>query len=246
MIACVTNELLDIRSCTVKDQHLDSCDGFEYRWRDVWNPQLKRDVPVRFYTGRECTGCLPREASNGLLCWHCFEKWREALSVAKDMITHLRSVERAQQVDNQGIRASSSWVLPIPTSWRTADELLTLLSGAHFASTDSIDDVVSITTDIVDSIDPELFVTAEQGAENAVRFYRLTQKAMASHPMKEYEHRVRNVRCYKCRQRTLLWKPPLQFMDDIHVVCQNPDCGAVVDQTLFERLAVLEEAKPSA
>jgi hypothetical protein len=202
------------------------------RWRAVLAGPRVFDREAREWVTQpvECAGCLPRKAEHGLLCWHCWEKTIDALKIGVDMITHLRSVERAQQVDNAGVRSAAGWVIPVPNTWRTSDELLMLLGHPEpgFPSDANVWEVEAITERYMDDIDAEFWVSRHAGAEAAVRFYRLMQTAMAAHPMKEYEHRIRNVRCYKCKQRTLLWKPPLEHLDDIHVVCTNPRPEPVV------------------
>ncbi|WP_168203847.1 hypothetical protein [Humibacter ginsenosidimutans] len=159
------------------------------------------------------------------------------------MITHLRSVERAQQFDTAGVRSSSQWVIPVPQTWRLADELIMLLGHPTpgFPSDAGVWEVDAITERFLDAIDPDMWVSREAGAEDAVRFYRLMQTAMAQHPMAEYEHRIRNIRCAACKERTLLWKPPLAFEDDVRVVCENPACGAEVSHDRFQALAQIEE-----
>ena len=269
---CITNEIRDLRSCVHKNRHTDFCDGFAYRWVDVpvsdreyvatLQPVTRsRRVERRGLDGRkllefveetvECRGCLPALAEHGFLCWSCWEKVRDGVSIATDMITHLRSVERAQQVDNAGVRSGGGWVIPVPNTWRTADELIMLLGhpAPGFPFDAGVFEVDAITERYVDAMDVEAWVNTKAGAEAAVRFYRTMQHAMAQHPMAEYEHRVRNVRCYKCRQRTLVWKPPLMF-DETHenpagmvrVVCTNEKCGVELDQVMYQRLAVLEES----
>jgi hypothetical protein len=265
-LVCITNDVRDLRSCVVTGQHTDFCDGDEWRWREdsslslleqdpnfprwrlsrversVWDEALKRYVKVPV----PCRGCLPRKAEHGLLCWSCWEKVLDAVKVATDMMTHLRSVDRAQQIDNAGIRTAAAWKLPLPNTWLMADEMLMLLGygdGEGFPSDANVFEVEAITERFVDDIVPETWTASKDGAEAAVRFYLLMQTAMAQHPMKEYEHRVRNVRCYKCRQLTLLWKPPLLFEDQVTVVCTNPKCGAVLDQTLYEHVALIEDPK---
>lgn len=262
VIVCATNDMKDVRSCTVQGKHTDFCDGWAYRWEI--DSSLSLQDPARRWKAvlvgpkvfdaksrvwvtipTDCTGCLPRKAEHGLLCWHCWEKTLDALKIAADMITHLRSVERAQQVDNAGVRSASGWVLPVPNTWRTSDELLMLLGhpAPGFPSDANVWEVEAITERYVDVIDPEHWVSRGTGADSAIRFFRLMQTAMAAHPMKEYEHRIKNVRCYKCGQRTLLWKPPLEHLDDIHVVCTNPRCDAEIDQTMYERLALIQDPK---
>jgi len=234
-LACITNDIPDLRSCTVKGKHDSFCRGLARRYNRVTERVEE--------TADECTGCLPRRAEHGLLCWMCWEKVRDALGIAVDMVTHLRSVERAQQHDNAGVRSKQNWVIPIPITWRTADELLMLLGhpAPGFPSDANVWEVEAIAERTVDAVDAEAWVAREAGAEAAVRFYLLMQQAMASHPMAEYEHRIRNVRCPKCKRRSLLWKPPLMFEHDVRVVCTNSACDMELDQTSFETVALIEE-----
>lgn len=280
---CITNDIRDMRPCIVPGEHLHGCDGFAYRWADETSERERDTRIVRKRVERhervtkigdggkkvvawervevECPGCLPREAEHGYLCWSCWKKTEDALSIAHDMITHLRSVERAQQIDTAGIRARAGWVVPVPMTWRTADELLMLLGHPTpgFPKDAGVFEVDAIVERTMDALDVDRWVNTPSGAGDAVRFYLLMQRAMSEHPMAEYEHRVRNVRCYKCRRLTLVWKPPLMFAPAdpqnrdvapnpdgmVRVVCSNEKCGAELDQVMYERLAVLEEtAKP--
>lgn len=52
-----------IRGCALYRQHLDDCDGV--------GP-----------TGRECRGCLPRRADQGMLCWPCYRRLQLMLTDA--------------------------------------------------------------------------------------------------------------------------------------------------------------------
>ncbi|MDY7542619.1 MULTISPECIES: hypothetical protein [unclassified Cryobacterium] len=238
-LPCITNSVPDVRSCTLRGQHASNCDGWEWRYN--------RDAECEYPTPVECSGCLPVPADHGLLCWHCWEKLLAALKIAPDMITHLCSVDRAQQVDNNGVRASATWILPVPMTWRTADDLIMLLGHPDpgFPADATVWEAEAITDRYVDYSDPDNFVRRDpqlwtssiDGAENAVRFYLLIQRAMKQHPMADYEHKVQNVRCRECFQLTLLWKPPLTFEDGIHIVCSNPACTFEVDETQYQKIA---------
>ena len=61
--------------------------------------------------------------------------------------------------------------------------------------------------------------------------------------MADVEHKVKNVRCNECRQLNLVWKPPLDFDGPIHIVCSTPECGFVVDDTLYAVLAASQLEK---
>lgn len=233
-LVCATNDTPELRPCVVKGEHAAHCGGFATRW--------DRDAECRVYTNLECGGCLPVPADHGLLCWSCWEKWQDALKVAVDVITHLRSVDRAAQMDNAGVRSAAGWVIPIPNTWRAADDLIVLLGHPTpgFPADANVWEVEAITERYVDAIDAHLFVSRVEGAHDAVRFNAAMHSALIQHPMEDYEHRVRNVRCTDCHQRSLLWKPPLMFAGEVRVECTNPACDFVVDQTGYGKLTAVE------
>jgi len=228
---CVTNDMEDIRSCVIRDQHASNCDGMHWEY--------DREAECSYPSNLECKGCLPAPAEHGAHCYSCFEKTREALKIALDMISHLCSIERAQQLDKNGIRTSATWILPIPNTWRTADELIMLLGhpSPGFPSNASVFEVDAITERYLDLIDADEWVSRGDGAEAAVRFFRLMQNALAQHPFEDVEHQVKNVRCNECRQLTLMWKPPLDFDGAISIECTTLGCEFVVDDTLYAILA---------
>ncbi len=221
---CITNDIADLRPCTVPGEHAEHCDGLAKRY----DRDLEKRVPTEF----ECKGCLPEQAVVGLVCFSCHEKILDALNVALDVITHLRSIERAGQQDNAGVRGSSGWVIPIPNTWRTADDLIVLLGhpSPGFPSDANVWEVEAITERYVDRIDVDRWVRRVWPAEDAVRFAATMRSALVQHPMEDYEHRIRNVRCPDCRQRSLLWKPPLMFEGPVNVSCTNIECAFVIDQ----------------
>ncbi|WP_105033511.1 hypothetical protein [Cryobacterium aureum] len=229
-LVCITNDLDDVRSCIVNGQHASNCDGMEW--------QYDREAECSYPTSNECGGCLPAPAEFGVLCYTCFEKTRGALKIALDMITHLRSVERAQQLDKNGVRAAATWILPVPNTWRMADELIMLLGhpAPGFLSTATTEDVKAVTEAQLD-FDVNEWVSREAGGEDAVHFFRTMQHALAQHPFADVEHRVQNVRCWECRQLSLVWKPPLEFDGPLHIACSTPACEFVVDPTLYAILA---------
>ncbi len=269
---CITNDIHGLPPCVVRGKHTDFCDGFERRWvtddslsqlapgvgdywkQAVWTlelvdehgkvlPKMPPRSKAKQKPARECPGCLPRKAEHGLLCWSCWEKTQAAMNMAVDMVTHLASVDRAQQIDGAGIRGGSGWVLPVPATWRLADEMLVLLGHPEpgLPTNATVWEVEAIVERFFDAIDVELWVATRKGAEAAVRFYLAMQFAMRQHPMAEYEHQVRNVRCPKCKHRSLLWKPPLAEEGEVEVVCSNKACGRVMDPAAYDEIARIEE-----
>lgn len=234
-LVCITNDIPDLRPCVVLGEHAEHCDGFAKRY--------DRDLEARVPSERECKGCLPSgEGMVGLVCWNCYEKLLDALKVAVDVITHLRSVDRAGQTDNAGVRSSSGWQIPIPNTWRTADDLIVLLGHPTpgFPSDANVWEVEAITERYVDPYDAQIKVARVWPAEDAVRFVQTMHSALIQHPMDDYEHRVRNVRCPKCKQRSLLWKPPLMFEGDVRVECKNEECLFILGQSEYAFLATTE------
>lgn len=234
-LVCVTNDHPDLRPCVIPGEHAVHCD----RWATRWD----RDLEQRVSTDQDCKGCLPAPAEHGVLCWSCWTKTLDALKVALDVITHLRSVDRAAQQDNAGVRSAAGWVLPVPSTWRAADDLIVLLGHPEpgFPSDANVWEVDAIVERYLDRIDPAQWVATFTGAEAAVRFNAAMHSALIQHPMEDYEHRVRNVRCGGCQQRSLLWKPPLLFQGEVRVECTNSKCGVVVDQTGYGRLSEAEQ-----
>lgn len=269
-LVCITNDVPGMTPCTIRGKHAAHCDGITRRWEvddslsllgpAYWPKDTARirlvevvdkvldDDGVERYVPRACTGCLPAEAKKGLLCWSCATKAESAFNIAHDMVTHLASVDRAQQLDNAGIRGSNVWRLPTPATWRLADEMIVLLGHPEpgFPSTATVWEIDVITERVLDAIDFDVWIATKDGAEAAVRFTRLMQHAMNAHPMSEYEHPVRNVRCPECKQRALLWKPPLAFTPDddnpdgrVRVLCTS--CGHEMAHDAYERIAEVEE-----
>jgi hypothetical protein len=236
-LPCITNDVDEIRSCIVNGEHASNCDGQEW--------QYNREAECSYRTANECRGCLPAPAEHGMLCFSCFSKTRDALKIALDMITHLCSIERAQQLDKNGVRAQAMWIIPVPNTWRMADELIMLLGHPTpgFLSSATTEDIEAVTSSYVLGTDVDQWVARGDGAEAAVHFYRTMQHALTQHPFSDVEHPVQNVRCNECRQLNLVWKPPLDFDGPIHIVCSTPECGFVVDDTLYAVLAASQLEK---
>lgn len=230
-LPCVTNSIDDVRSCVIRDQHASNCDGMQWRY--------DREAECSYPSNLECNGCLPAPAEHGMLCYSCHEKLRAALKIALDMITHLCSIERAQQLDKNGVRSQAMWILPVPNTWRMADELIMLLGhpAPGFPSDASVFEVDAITERYLDGLDVDAWISRGDGGEAAVRFYRTIQNALAQHPFEDVVHPVKNVRCNKCKQLTLIWKPPLDFEGAVRIECGNPECAFVVDEAQYAALA---------
>lgn len=210
---CITNDMPDVRSCTIRDVHQIICDGNQYRW----NSKTERFET----TGRQCKGCLPRESRHGLLCWGCWENVETAIDGYQKLTRMLAGVDRAVQRDNGGVRGQSLGYVPIASVPLMLDELESYVKGRPSNA--------------------DVWVSTSAGAMNAVRFGRAFAAAMRSHPTEETAHRIRRTRCTKCRQLTLVWHPAPAFRSNVTVKCSNPDCGLEMDQTSFEAIAAIEK-----
>lgn len=211
-LLCITNEMNDVRSCTLKDVHRVTCDGNAYAWNERHNRMET--------TGKTCKGCLPREARHGLLCWGCWERvekgvkdwpnWADKIAAAGD---------RAVQRDNGGISSASEGYVPIPGTSLAWDEITSYLR--------------SLGTSV------DAWVSNTQGATDSVRFARAVASAIRTHAVEETAHKVNRTRCPKCNTLALLWTPPERLGDQVTVKCRN--CGHALKQESFEAIALIEK-----
>ncbi len=217
-LMCTTNTMTDMRSCTIKGEHQIVCDGWAYRW----NPDKDRMET----SGKECKGCLPSEARQGMLCWNCWEDVQAALGGYDLLAQKLRGIDRAIQRDNGGIRTQSLGIIPIPAVRLMLDELwgYTRKMPAN----------------------PILWVSSEQGAKDAIRFARAFRSAVRNHPTEETAHRVKRTRCTGCQQLTLVWNPVTRIGGQVQVKCSNPECLLAMDQTSFEAIPQVKDTRKSA
>lgn len=208
-VVCITNFMPEVRSCTVRDEHEDDCDGFEY----AWIPKRHREEA----TGRECKGCAPRPAETGFLCGHCFKQATSALAGYPQLLHDLRGVERAVAKEGGG-SSSAGPSVPLSGVDLTLEEL-----GSYHRS--------------LAGRTPEQWVSEQKGARDAVQFGKAFAAAVRAHPTKEAPHRMRHTVCPECRQPTLIWNPPVVFTGNVRIRCRNPACDYSTDQANFEALA---------
>ncbi len=202
-LVCATNfrDLLPrgVRACTVGDLHLETC------------------------MDDECTGCQPRRASRGYLCQHCFEKLEEALRLTVTLIEHLRSATVGRAPAEDRVSASMKWTLPGPEEWRAADELVEALGAPPIPSTATAAQSRAAAAEAVALwSDPERSVSTILGAVRAVEYIRRFQTIYHRWPDSEAERDV-PMRCHNCSSRGLVRKSPVEYLDDIEVVCLK--CG---------------------
>ncbi|WP_147305440.1 hypothetical protein [Subtercola boreus] len=250
MIVCITNDIPELRSCTIRGEHLDNCSGFVVRF-DYRTNQVT-------HTNVECRGCLPYPAEHGFLCGSCAEKLDAALAGSVDLISHLRSIESGPR-DQTPTRAAPGSRVIVPASWMEADELYIALSAAAVAY--SVDWQVEeperdVTASSLNGFNPEAnieavwFVTEMltkyvqaslpnliakvEGAIRSVEYIAKVQTAMARFPFDEAPQRVHYVRCRTCQHMTLNRRPPLEYNGPVVVECSNEDCKALWDPRLID------------
>jgi len=272
---CITNSTTDLRSCTIRGEHLSNCDGNEYRWDDI-----NRNLAP---TGRECHGCFPRPAQHGWLCATCFEQFEATFDVrepeksdapeALDLISHLRSIETVTQ-DRTGSQSAPGSRVIVPPSWMAADALYIALAGVAiaYASDWGVDEPEwDVSASYLDGFHPEApisavwgvtsmliryvatdrdrLLTMPRGAEAAVRWVREFQRNDHLFPREEQRRRIRWVKCRTCNLKTLEYKPPLELNEPRVITCTNPACGEVWDPQMVEfdlRVIRQEMEKPVA
>lgn len=108
-LVCITNDMPGVRSCTVKGQHADVCNG----WRG----------------SRECRGCLPKPAQHGLLCWNCWEQLVDTLTEWPRFAGIISGIDRAVQRDTAGVRTTADGHIPIPATRLSVDECESFLTS---------------------------------------------------------------------------------------------------------------------
>jgi hypothetical protein len=229
-LVCITAELPG-RSCTIRGEHLSGC------------------------LGGTCTGCLPRKAEHGCLCRNCHEKWVAALGVTVELVTFLLSGGSAP-VDVNRSRGKPGPRLPIPSGRIAADQIVTNLCDvivAHakaarvpepvwpravsifdgFLPSASLDESVSALSYLVWCVESVEGITARvEPAEMAVGFTREVQRQLARFPLAESRSKVPYLRCPSCRDFKIMDVPPLYFMDDRLLKCDQ--CGHVYDPLMKE------------
>lgn len=205
-LTCITNKVPGLRSCTVKNAHQTGCDGSEYQQSD--------ESYKRLPTGRTCSGCIPREATNGVVCYPCYQKVGQALSQVYPWWQALQGVDRAIQRDTAGIR--TKWAPPIP---------ITPVALA-------IDELESWFRNYPGDLD--MWVASEQGAREAVMFAKTALAAFRAHPIAEKPSRVLRVNCGECGQMNLVRMPPSSHGEALTVRCTTVGCARTLSQDDYE------------
>lgn len=174
-------------------------------------------------SGGECEGCLPRPAEKGFLCWSCWERVEHELNRWPEFAELISSIDRAvtpERIEDSGKPGSR---IPIPMTRIDVDECESYLRSFYKASSDA-----------------DVWVSHPAGAEDAVMFARYARRAHTIHQVEELPHRVRT-NCPACGNRSLVWYPVPEFGGDVSIECSVTSCRHVIEQTMYERIALLEE-----
>jgi len=199
-LLCITNELSDFRSCMVRDAHGANC-------------------PKEF--GLDCGGCVPREASHGLLCGRCWGRVERADAAYAEFQRELAGVDVAVMDD---VRRAPQFGPRLPLSpLEQARDVLRRLRNAGPVRLD-------------------MWVATETGARGALVFEREMRRVAREHPWRESERKLSTTRCPSCKQVTLMWFPPAADGLPVTVQCADEGgCGYEMSQDKFEVLADIEE-----
>lgn len=215
-LLCVTNQMDDWRSCTIREEHTVRCE----------HPDT-------------CTGCLPRLASVGLLCYACWARVEHAFAEwTPERRRLLRSIDRAVQRDTGGRTSGPEGYVPIAGTALAVDEVESYLRS--FTG------------------DARLWVSSVEGAKDAVRFAAAVPRALRTHELEERERPMRRVRCPECGELTFVRNPPAAAGAPVTVKCQNTACGYTIregertplrpggtgDEEKLAVVAQIERAKP--
>lgn len=260
-VHCITNDVADLRSCTVADEHLSWCDGYARKYN-------RRTGQVEIDATKNCRGCVPRPAEVGRLCYDHLAKLEQAFSDVHGLVFHLWT-EPSNGVRDTNTRVSGgggpSWPIPesrVHASWivasmRNAVEVL-LAEDDDQPTIDlrRIDAAGGLSANATDAdagalvrqlraaleVDRDRLIARARGAEAAVRFVQVLQTALWKFPLHERRHRVAGLRCPACGRTQMMWEPPLAHRFDVVIRCDN--CQETRPQKWLERYAEVVHLEP--
>lgn len=259
-VHCITNDVADLRSCTIAGEHLPHCD-LHARRRD-------REGRVVEILDAPCRGCLPRPAEVGRMCYDHVQKLEQAFSDVHELVWHLWT-EPSNGIRDTNSRVSggggASWPIPdsrVHASWivasmRNAVEVLLAEDddqptvdlrridagrGLSPSTSNAAVDLVVTQLRAALEVDRDKLIGRARGAEAAVRFVQVVQAALLKFPLSERRHRVVGLRCPECSQTRMMWKPPLAHLFDVVIECAN--CKATRPQKWLERYAEVVHLEP--
>lgn len=188
-------------------------------------------VPEAHYAECEnplCRGCVPRSAVHGtMLCPVCLSKFKDALGRLPWLISHFRSIEKGPSEVGERVDTSMTKSILLPDSWDAADELMVALGAPKFRSTDSIDQAIAKAHAVVDGwwADLDRRVNTAEGASQAVVTVKRMQNALHRWPSAEAEkRRIPGLLCPRCHEKNLYRHAPLEYLDELFVMCANDEC----------------------
>lgn len=186
MLLCITNSMDDWRSCTIREAHTVRCE----------HPDT-------------CTGCLPRLASVGLLCYPCWDRLEHAFAEwTPERRNLLASIDRAVQRDTGGRTSGPEGYVPIAGTALAVDEVESYLRS--FTG------------------NAQHWVSSVQGAMDAVRLSAAVPRALRTHELEERDRPMRRVRCAACGQLSFVRHPPAAAGAPVTVKCTNEACGKTI------------------
>jgi len=190
-----------------------------------------------------------------MLCRLCDDRWKAALSTVTQL-THFLLSGGSRPADVNKTRGRAGPRLPIKEATLAADSLWTTLAGvaiAHasgartsepwwpagtsildgFLPSLTVEEAVEAMRDLVSWVEADPSVTSRVGgAEEAIRFYRETQRQLARFPLEEKPKRVRYLRCRECRAFAVIDHPPLHYVGVRILECEA--CGETFDPAIKE------------
>lgn len=209
---CITNEVPDLRPCTVPNEHHEACNGWDYRWSEEAREETA--------TGKPCPGCFPIRAEKGHVCGRCYDKIISAEATYGAWRPMMRGITRAITPEPTASHAIGY----VPLSALALDE--DAIQRARQSFPGRLD----------------MWISTPEGAADAVRFANATRTAVKNHPTRESPRRLTRTVCPACRRPTLLWHPPEAAGADIRVSCADPACGHVLPDQSIEDVAYIEKS----
>lgn len=246
---CITNDVPDLRSCTIKGVHRSWCDGYARRW-DRERGRVVIDVE------HECPGCEPRPAEAGRLCYDHLAKLDDGLHTAPALVSFMledgSNGVRDTNTGGGGGSHESAWTLSesrIHASWVIAAMTNTndVLAGRPDVDLTFLDHRGGLTpgaqtADLTFAAshlmaERDELISSPRGAEAAVRLTQVIGAAYRRFPLEETERKIVGIRCESCRQARLRWRPPLMYRDDVVIRCDA--CGHTERQEWLEQYTAI-------
>lgn len=162
----------------------------------------------------------------GYYTYDQFNRLRNAVNDARTLIPWLRVAGYIRTgTDDIRVHSSRDGHIGLPPTWIAAEEITRLLQELN--QWPELEDAVN----------------DEYGAWVAWEFTREAETAQAKWPHTDRPHRIHVMRCTACNGLTLRYHPPRHDGDRVIVRCKDRSCGAVMDEDMFTRAAVIIESE---